>query len=46
MYLESEADDIMERKAGQSALVTAKELADFLRKHAEEVRQLRVLRGS
>jgi hypothetical protein len=44
-FLESEAEDLEQRRAGQVVMMSAKELADWLRVQAEEVRQLRVQRG-
>lgn len=44
-YLQSEADDLEERKKGQVVMMSAKELADFLRMHADAIRELKVTRG-
>lgn len=44
-FLESEADDVERKRAGQMVTMTEKELAWLLRQAAEQVRQLRVTRG-
>lgn len=41
-YLELEADDILQRRTGQVVMMSAKDLADWLRVQAEAVRQLQV----